>query len=98
MIYILIGAIITLVGSLGVALYQRNTARKELATEKLNLEVANEDVKILKYNYSSLKKVYTGMLKKQTALKKVYASTLKKHNVLDVKLKKIQKTQNYRKK
>ena len=72
------------------------TEERDKAQAKV--EVLEEDVKILKYNYISLKKVYTGMLKKHAALKKVYASTLKKHNVLDIKLKKIEKIQNYRKK
>ena len=66
MIYILFGVIGILVIYLGFVSSKRAQIRRELSIEKLNLKSANSDIKILRYNYTSLKKVYTSLLKKNT--------------------------------
>lgn len=68
MIYALLGSIVIL-----IVFYIRVRVQKKQITQQRNEALSkigflNEDVRILKYNYSSLKKVYSTLLKKNKTL------------------------------
>lgn len=77
MIYVLLGIIFILALFLIKALMRKNDLIEELNIEIVNVRAGKDKIKILDYNYKSLKKVYQ--------------STLKKKKTQDMEYKKLQK-------
>ena len=68
MIYALLGVIVILIGLWIKTGIQREQTIKQRNEAWSKIGFLNEDIRVLKYNYSSLKKVYSSLSKKNKAL------------------------------